>query len=233
MKRRMFLTLPVVALGGCSAVMPTPGGALGDLLGGSSSGTPTRAAYGVGRPGGGDFELIQQKSKLMQEMMGSPDLPAWHEQREKMALAVGDRVFDRPFDRVFDSMTVALATLGARVNNMERTSGYITGSIPDLGPTKTKALQQEALRQYAMAKGYNPKVAEPSGSMFDMDAGGMSSMMTRGMAGLTLSMVRQSKTQTKVKLRFDNVYYPVLVSEYYNLVWAAVDKQMFLDRALD
>jgi hypothetical protein len=36
-----------------------------------------------------------------------------------------------------------------------------------------------------------------------------------------------------VKLRFDKVYYPVLIEEYYKIVWAAVDKQMFLDDGLD
>ena len=58
-------------------------------------------------------------------------------------------------------------------------------------------------------------------------------MMMRHMAGMTLSLVRQGKVQTKVKLRFDNVYYPELVAEYYRLVWTAVDKQMFLDQSLD
>jgi hypothetical protein len=57
--------------------------------------------------------------------------------------------------------------------------------------------------------------------------------MNRQMAGLTLSMVKQGAETTKVKLRFDNVYYPGLVDEYYKVVWAAVDKQMFLDKGLD
>ena len=46
-------------------------------------------------------------------------------------------------------------------------------------------------------------------------------------------MVRQTPTQTTVKLRFDNIYYPRLVEEYYKLVWATVDKQIFLDKGLD
>jgi hypothetical protein len=37
----------------------------------------------------------------------------------------------------------------------------------------------------------------------------------------------------KVKLRFDNVYYPRTVEELYKRVWDAVDKQIFLDRATD
>jgi hypothetical protein len=59
-------------------------------------------------------------------------------------------------------------------------------------------------------------------------------MMERGGgAGLTLSMVKQSAQQTKVKLRFDGIYYPRQVEELYKRVWAEVDKQMFLDKALD
>jgi hypothetical protein len=180
-----------------------------------------------------DLDEMSTQSRLMQAMMDSPDLPAWHEQREKMALAVGDRTFERGFDRVFDAMTVALASLGSRVNNMERVSGYLTASIPDLGPAKTSALQREGLRQYAVAKGYPPTIVERKGDGFGLDVGATSGMMSRGMAGLTLSLVRQGAKQTKVKLRFDNVYYPALVNEYYKTVWAAVDKQMFLDQALD
>ena len=35
------------------------------------------------------------KVNFSQEMMKKPDLSAWHAQREKMALAVGDRVLDK------------------------------------------------------------------------------------------------------------------------------------------
>ena len=52
-------------------------------------------------------------------------------------------------------------------------------------------------------------------------------------AGLTLTMVRQSPQQTKVKVRFDNVYYPQAELDLYQHVWVAVDRQMFLDRSLD
>jgi hypothetical protein len=180
-----------------------------------------------------DFETMGAKQKLMQDVMNNPDLPAWHAQREKMSLAIGDRTFDKGFERVFDSMTVALATLGSRVNNMERVSGYITASLPALGPDKVEAMQRDGLRQYAVAKGYPASAADKGNGAFDIDIGATSGMMARGMAGLTLSLVRQGGRQTKVKLRFDNVYYPELVAEYYKTVWAAVDKQMFLDQSLD
>ncbi len=172
------------------------------------------------------------KVNFSQEVMKNPDLPAWHAQREKMALAVGDRVFDKGFDRVFDSMITALANLGCRVSNMERISGYITASIPQLPPEQQEALHKEALAQYAQIKGYPPSVLSKQGA-FDMDMD-FSSMMERGGgAGLTLSMVRQGDRQTKVKLRFDGAYYPRRVDQLYKIVWAEVDKQMFLDKALD
>jgi hypothetical protein len=172
---------------------------------------------------------MMAKQQFQQEMMKNPDLPAWHAQREKMAMAVGDRVFDKGFDRVFDSMITTLATIGCRVNNMERASGYITASIPQLPPEQQEGLRQEALAQYAQAKGYPPSVLQKG--PYDMDFGAM--MERQGGAGLTLSMVKQNVRQTKVKLRFDGTYYPRQVEELYRKVWAEVDKQMFLDKALD
>ena len=175
---------------------------------------------------------MMAKQQFQQEMMKNPDLPVWHAQREKMSLAVGDRVFDKGFDRVFDSMITTLATLGCRVNNMERASGYITASIPQLPPEQQEGLRKEALAQYAQAKGYPPSVLQRQGP-YDIDFD-MSAMMERqGGAGLTLSMVKQGARQTKVKLRFDGAYYPRQVEELYRKVWAEVDKQMFLDKALD
>ena len=175
---------------------------------------------------------MMAKQRFQQEMMKNPDLPAWHAQREKMAMAVGDRVFDKGFDRVFDSMITTLATLGCRVNNMERASGYITASIPQLPPEQQEGLRKEALAQYAQAKGFPPSVLQSQGPYdIDFDMGAM--MERQGGAGLTLSMVKQGARRTKVKLRFDGIYYPRQVEELYRKVWAEVDKQMFLDKALD
>jgi hypothetical protein len=175
---------------------------------------------------------MMAKQRFQQEMMKNPDLPAWHAQREKMAMAVGDRVFDKGFDRVFDSMITSLASLGCRVNNMERASGYITASIPQLPPEQQEGLRKEALAQYAQAKGFPPSVLKSQGPYdIDFDMGAM--MERHGGAGLTLSMVKQGARQTKVKMRFDGAYYPRQVEELYKKVWAEVDKQMFLDKALD
>jgi hypothetical protein len=186
------------------------------------------------RPQMPDRNAIMAKTQLMQDLMNNPDLPSWHEQRQKQTLAVGDRVFDKSFDQVFDGMVVALATLGARVNNMDRTSGYITASIPDLGPERTQQLHREALSEYAQAKGYPPSVLQKQGPYDNMDVTLGQNMMGRmGGSGLTLTMVRQGPKQTKVKLRFDNVYFPKTSQELYRSVWVAVDKQMFLDKGLD
>ena len=201
---------------------------------GGLGGSPNPAGGLLGGGSGfsmGNIDEMMGKHKLGMDMMTNPDLPAWHAQREKMALAIGDRNFQRPFSRVFDSLTVALASLGSRVQNMERASGYITGSIPQLEPARAAAMHDAGMRQYAVAKGYSPAIfdARNKGSM-DIDFSGM---MDRTMSGFTVSLVRQGAKDTKVKLRFDNVYYPDLVAEYYKVIWAAVDKQMFLDAALD
>ena len=225
MQRRLLLLAGLGTLAGCGSTVNPADALFGG--GGGAGASPFGAGMDMG-----NINDMMGKQKLSMDMMSSPDLPAWHAQREKMALAIGDRSFQRPFARVFDSLTVALATLGSRVQNMERASGYITGSIPQLEPTRSKAMQDAGMRQYAVAKGYSPTIFDKknSGGMIDIDFG---EMMARGMAGFTISLVRQGARDTKVKLRFDNVYYPELVAEYYKLIWAAVDKQMFLDVALD
>ena len=154
---------------------------------------------------------MMAKQQFQQEMMRSPDLPAWHAQREKMAMAVGDRVFDKGFDRVFDSMITTLASLGCRVNNMERASGYITSSLPQLPPEQREGLRKEALAQYAQAKGFPPSVLQSQGPYdFDFD---MSAMMERqGGAGLTLSMVKQGPRHTKVTVSYTHLTLPTICS---------------------
>jgi hypothetical protein len=197
------------------------------LYGGSS--TATRPPPNVQAMMGFNPADMLARQKLMQELQTDPDLPAWHDQREKMALAIGDRVFDKSFDRTFDSMIIALANLGCRVNNMERVSGYITSSLPELPPEVDGQLKKQALSEYAQAKGYPPSVLEAN-SPFNVNLpGAMTEKMT---AGVTLTMARQSGEQTRVKLRFNNVYYPRTVEELYKRVWDAVDKQIFLDRTI-
>ena len=180
-----------------------------------------------------DTNRIQKQSELMQKLASEPDLPPWYAQRERVAQAMGDRVFDKEFDRVFDSVTVALATLGANVNNMERQSGYITSAVPSLGPEREKRLQMQAAREYCKYHKYDPSLLEKrKDEDFGIDVFTMTSMNRYGQA-MTISMVRHGKEQTKVKVRFANIHYPQQLEEYYKTVWAAIDKQIFLDRGLD
>jgi len=191
--------------------------------------SPMTADGGIAGAGRPDMNAMMARNKLMQEMMSNPDIPPWQEQREKMGLAVGDRVIDKTFERTFDSMIIALANLGCRVNNMERVSGYITATLPQLPTTQQQALRTEALAQYAQFKGYPASVTDSHGP-YDVDYSGMMERM--GGAGLTLTMSKLSADQTRVKVRFDHVYYPRTVEELYKLVWDAVDKQIFLDKSI-
>lgn len=196
-----LLTALLLLAGGCG-VAPYLGS------GGSSSSANTAAMKAAQM----DSDKLMAKTRLMQEVMNEPDLPAWHSQREKLTLALGDRVFDKDFNRVFDSLTVALASMEARVNNMERQSGYITANAPVLPPEREKALSREAMVDYCRQKGYDPAVLEKQGQYDTIDVEAMSGMMNRWARGMTISLVRQTPTQ--VKIRFDHLYYPRLVEEH-------------------
>jgi hypothetical protein len=190
-----------------------------------------------------ETQRAQARQRLIMDLQKNPDTPEWHDARQKIVMAQGDRVIDKDFNRVFDSMTVAIATLESKVHNMERVSGYITASLPSMPPAQRDAMRREALHAYMAAKGYPPQLAESqpatgtSRARRELDdddtAEVVYGVFEHHIAGMTLSLVRQGERQTKVKLRFDNVYYPRQVVEYYRIVWTAVDKQIFLDQSLD
>jgi hypothetical protein len=214
MRTRHLLTLLLaLPLTGCMAPM---------------GGSPGMMAGGSGMP---DMKRMEQQQALMQKLMSDPQVPAWYQQREKIAMAMGDRVFDKPFDRVFDSMTVALATMEANVNNMERASGYITSAVPKLPPEKAKALQRQQMVEVCQNEGFDPAILDKKGP-YEIDLESMS-QMSRMQQAMTISLVRQGPNQTKVKIRFSNVNYPAEVTELYRQVWPAIDKQIFLDRNVD
>jgi hypothetical protein len=194
---------------------------------------PQPAGMGGLMGGGGmpDADRMSKKQDLMQKLMSDPQVPAWYTQREKITMAQGDRVFDKEFDRVFDSLTVALASMEANVNNMERTSGYITAGLPRLNPERTDQLHKAMLVDYCKHNGYDPSLLEKKGP-YDMDVDMFANISMKQQA-MTISLVRQSPTQTKVKIRFSNVNYPPELQEYYKVVWPAIDKQIFLDKAVD
>lgn len=183
-------------------------------------------------PGMPDTDRMMSQSRLMQHLMKEPDLPEWYNQREQVTQAIGDRVFDKSFSRIFDSLTVAIASMGMTVDNMERESGYIVAHGQILPPAQAKQLRSEELTAWCIAKGYNPSLLEQRGK-WDMDPDMGSGMMQQFGTTLTISLVKQSENQTKVKLRFNGIYSPKKLEECYKIVWPKLDKQIFIDKEID
>jgi hypothetical protein len=178
-----------------------------------------------------DMDRMNSQRDMMMEYMKDSDAPQWKTQREQIVNAMGDRIFDKDFNRVFDSITVALGTLECNVQNMERQSGYINASIPAIDPMVRKQIEKQSLADWARGHGYDPKLTEKT-SDYDMDISMMDGM---GMIGRTMniSVVKQTATQVKVKIRFANLHEPKYVEEAYKKIWPAIDKQIFLDKNLD
>jgi hypothetical protein len=185
----------------------------------------------VGPGGMPDMDRMEKKQDLMQKLMADPQVPSWYGQRERITQAMGDRVFDKEFGRVFDSLTIALASMEANVNNMERQSGYITAAIPRIQPERAEQLRKAAMVEFAQHHGYDASLLDKKGA-YEIDLDSMTAMSRIGQA-MTISLVKQGPTQTKVKIRFANVNYPAELQEYYKVVWPAIDKQIFLDRNVD
>jgi hypothetical protein len=179
-----------------------------------------------------DMDRMDKKNELMQKIMSNPQVPEWHEQREKLTLAMGDKVFDKDFDRVFDSLTIAVASLEANVNNMERQSGYITSAVPRMNPTRAKQIHDAHMKDLCTYLGYDPSLLEKKGP-YEMDLDSFGGMMQINQQAMTISLVKQGPSKTKVKVRFSNVNYPAEVAELYKTVWPAIDKQIFMDKAID
>lgn len=179
-----------------------------------------------------DLDRMRSQSRLMQHLMKEPDIAEWYNQRERVVQAIGDRVFDKSFSRVFDSLTVAIASMGMTVDNMERESGYIVAHGQILPPAQNKQVRSEELTAWCVAKGYNPSLLERRGKDY-LDPDMASGMMGRFGTTLTVSLVKQSKNQTKVKLRFNGIYYPKKLEDCYRIVWPKLDKQIFVDKEID
>lgn len=190
-----------------------------------------------------DNDLLQKKMQISMGFASNPDTDAWHEQRQKIALATGDRIFDMDFGRVYDSLVLAVSTLELKVNNMERTSGYIQATGIALSPTEAKAMKHDAIRDWCIQKGFDPTIPDKqmsnpqmqaSSTMIDDSAGtGLGGQTVKAQKGLTFQLVKMGENQTKVKLRFSDVYYPAEMESFYKLVWQAVDKQIFVDKNVE
>lgn len=188
-------------------------------------------------PYGSAHDRMMKKIQLAQQRGKEPDVPAWYTQRAQIAQTLGDRVFDKNINRIFDSLTVAVASMGMTVDNMERQSGYIAAHGPLLPPERTKQLRKEEATEWCRANGYDPSLLERRGQMDDMiDAEGpLFTGMQQGGGTVTISLVKQSDKQTKVKLRFNGAFYlyPPMLEESYKAIWPALDKQIFMDKGTD
>lgn len=188
-----------------------------------------------------DIELMQKRSILSLQFNSNPDTDAWYEHRQKIAQAMGDRVFDKDFARVFDSLVLAMSAMELKVSNMERQSGYISASGIALPPAESKAMRREAVNDWCRQNGFDPSILDQPfrNPMFkknaraNFDIGEMMSKFDKMQRGLTFQLVKMAKSQTKVKLRFSDVYYPGEVETYYKLTWQAVDKQIFIDQNME
>jgi hypothetical protein len=185
-----------------------------------------------------DMLLCGQKLKITGEFQSNPDTDAWKEQRQKITQATGDRIFDKDFGRVYDSLVLAMSTMELKVNNMERTSGYIQATGNALPPSESKAVYREALNDWCRQKGYDSNVFDQKYNTLIIDVKtemeqAYSQYTKKIQKSLTFQLVKMNDKQTKVKLRFSDVYYPPQVESYYKIVWQAVDKQIFVDQNIE
>ena len=187
-----------------------------------------------------DMELIKKRQNITKKFRSNPDTDGWYDQRQKIAQTLGDRVFDKDFSRVFDSLMLAVSTMELKVSNMERQSGFIAASGITLSPTEMKAMRREAVNDWCRQNDFDPSILDQSfhtsegQDMSDMmDFSGMMAQYEKMQRGLTFQLVKMGESQTKVKLRFSDVYYPGEVETYYKLIWQAVDKQIFVDQNIE
>lgn len=187
-----------------------------------------------------DEKIVQKRQEITTKFTQSPDTDTWNDQRKKLALASGDRVFDKDFGRVFDSLVVALGNLELTVKSMERTSGFISANGITLPPSEARQMSREAVNEWCNQNGYDStildkqlKTEEIRGMVTMLDSAGMMGKYEKAQKTLTFQLVKLGDNQTKVKLRFADVYYPGEVENYYKLVWQAVDKQIFVDQNIE
>jgi hypothetical protein len=180
------------------------------------------------------------RQKISQKFTSNPDTDAWHEQRQKIALATGDRIFEKDFARVFDSLVQAASSLELRVDNMERNSGYVSASGISLPPTEAQTMRRQMVNEWCRLNNFDPAVFDrpmattemaQTAALIDLD--GMMSRYEKAKRGLTFQLVKMGAEKTKVKLRFSEVYYPSEIETYYKLVWQTVDKQIFVDQNVE
>ena len=102
-----------------------------------------------------------------------------------------------------------------------------------ISPDIDDKLSTDALKEHMRLKGYNVELLNYEPEYGNNMLESIKRYYSVKSAGLTIKLVKQKKNQTKVKVRFTNLYYPASVSECYKKIWPAIDKQIFLDKNLD
>jgi hypothetical protein len=230
----ILIVIAAIILNGCAALDPT------GIVGAIQAHQREQEQEAQAKLMQQDQNLYQQRMMITQGFNNNPDSDAWYDQRKKIALAMGDRIFDKDYGRVYDSLVVAVSSLELKVNNMERTSGYVSASGITLPPTESKTMYHEAVNDWCRQKGYDPMVLDQQFNTAVMqkqsqltDIHSMMGTYQKMQKSLTFQMVKIDDKQTKVKLRFSDVFYPTEVESYYKMVWQAVDKQLFVDKTIE
>lgn len=189
---------------------------------------------------GQDQDLFQKRQQITNKFNNNPDTDAWYDQRQQITQALGDRDFNKDFGRVYDSLMLAVASMELKINNMERTSGYIAATGITLSPTEARGMRRESVNDWCRLNGFDPAILDQQFKTSQyrnmsemMDFSGMMAKYEKMQKGLTFQLLKMGDNQTRVKLRFSDVYYPGELETYYKLVWQAVDKQIFVDQNID
>jgi hypothetical protein len=151
---------------------------------------------------------------------------------------MSQRDYTAQFGRVFDSIVTALGLLEVTLGTIERSSGLVTGTGFQLPPTG----REELFRQWTIENGYpvalldHPNKADALGRRDDDDI--LYQAMYRGWSSgvlktCTLQVTKLEEKRTRVKATFSNVLYPSELERLYDLLWHAIDRQVFIDRSLE
>lgn len=180
---------------------------------------------------GADRAVAQQRYENRSD---PADHLEWKQQREQISLSLGERVIDKSFDQVYRSLITSMASLGigVAVQVAQKESGFISakGEFSD----SIKHLHNEGAREWARLVGYPTGVFdeftwEYNGTI--CPAANFSWLKHKEILNITL--VKQQEAQCKVKLRLSGVQYPKMLELCYQQIWIKLDKQIFLDKALD
>lgn len=188
-----------------------------------------------------DMKIVNEYNNIVGTHATSPDTDTWLQQRQQMAKAIGDRDYDANFSRTFDSLVLAVSSLEIPVKNMERQSGYLSAEGLKLPLAESEAMKNEALRQWADIRGFDSSCLDApirSAEIRSYKVTPQSYALLGGMGStpqktVTLQLIKLGEDRTRVKARVSNVYYPPELKKYYERIWQAVDKQIFIDRNID